>query len=148
MGLDAKDLSRLGPKAQAQVMQKLGAKQRQKESKYHAERTTVRGISFDSKKEADRYAELMQLLKAGKIRKLKIQQDFTLQEGYTTPDGERVRPIKYRADFTYERATAPDATGTVHWLPEVEDVKGVRTEKYKLKKKMMLDRFGIAIKEV
>lgn len=147
MGLDVRDLSRLGQRAQEQVLQKLMESQGQRENKYHNEQTVVRGISFDSKKEANRYVELMRMVKTGRIRKLKLQQDFTLQEGYTTPDGERVRPIKYRADFTYERM-AMDGNGTTHWVFEVEDVKGVRTEKYKLKKKMMLERFGITIKEV
>lgn len=148
MGLDARDIARLSPQAQAQVLGKIKAKQRKKESKYHNEPTFVRSIRFDSRKEAERYEELMLMLKAGKIRKLKLQQDFTLQEGYKTEDGERVRPIKYVADFTYERPTLPDSCGTVHWLLEVEDVKGVRTDKYKLKKKLMLERYGITIKEV
>lgn len=54
----------------------------------------------------------------------------------------------YRADFTYERATEPDCNGTVHWLREVEDVKGLRTKEYQLKKKLMQDKFGITIREV
>lgn len=147
MGLDARDIARLSPQAQAQVLGKIKAKQQQKESKYHNEPTTVRGIRFDSKKEANRYEELMVLVRAGRIRKLKLQQDFILQEGYTTPDGERVRPIKYVADFTYERKVS-DGSGGVHWVFEVEDAKGVRTDKYKLKKKLMLERFGITIREV
>ena len=147
MGLDARDIARMSPQAQAQVLKKLGAKQRQKESKYRNEQTVVRGIRFDSKKEANRYEELMLLVRMGRIRKLKLQQDFTLQEGFTTESGERVRPIKYRADFTYERKV-PDGNGGVHWVFEVEDAKGVRTDKYKLKKKMMLERFGITIREV
>lgn len=147
MGIDARDIARMSPQAQAQVFSKIKAKQRQKESKYHNEQTVVRGIRFDSKKEAERYEELMLMLKAGKIRKLKLQQDFTLQEGYKTEDGERVRPIKYVADFTYERKVS-DGSGGVHWVFEVEDAKGVRTDKYKLKKKLMLERFGITIREV
>lgn len=147
MGLDARDIARMSPQAQEQVLKKIGAKQRQKESKYHNEPTTVRSIRFPSKKEAQRYEELMVLVRAGRIRKLKLQQDFTLQEGYKTEDGERVRPIKYVADFTYERKVS-DGNGGVYWVFEVEDAKGVRTEKYKLKKKMMLERFGITIREV
>ena len=147
MGLDARDIARLSPQAQAQVRGKIKAKQRQKESKYHNEPTTVRGIRFDSKKEANRYEELMLLVRMGRIRKLKLQQDFTLQEGFTTESGERVRPIKYRADFTYERKV-PDGNGGVHWVFEVEDVKGIRTQAYNTKKKLMLEVFGISIREV
>ena len=39
-----------------------------------------------------------------------------------------VRAIRYRADFSYERATAPDCQGMVHWLPVVEDVKSEATK--------------------
>lgn len=116
--------------------------------KYHNQPTTRRGIRFDSKKEAERYEELMLLLRAGKIRKLKLQADYTLQEAYTTESGERIQAIRYRADFSYERPTKPDPYGTIYWIPVVEDVKGVRTETYKLKKKLMQERFGIEVKEV
>ena len=44
--------------------------------------------------------------------------------------GERIKPMVYRADFTYERATEPDRNGTVHWLREVEDAKGAKTKDY------------------
>lgn len=77
----------------------------------------------------------------------KLQPEFTLQEAFTTPLGERVRAIKYRADFAYERPTEPDCTGAVHWLPVVEDVKGFRTKEYELKKKLMAGR-GIHVVEV
>ena len=118
--------------------------------KYHNLPTVVNGIHFDSRKEANRYIELMSLQSAGKIRKLKLQEQFTLQESYVTDTGERVRAIRYVADFTYERPTEPDCTGTVHWLPVVEDVKsrGTRTAKYKMKKKLMRERRGLSITEV
>ena len=82
----------------------------------------------------------MLLSKSQAIGDLKLQPEFTLQEAYTTPDGERVRAIRYRADFSYKRA------GDL----VVEDVKstGTETDKYKIKKKLLLDRFGIKIVEV
>lgn len=52
------------------------------------------GIRFDSKKEAGRFRELQAMLQAGLIRELRLQQDFTLQEAYTTPDGRRIRAIR------------------------------------------------------
>lgn len=90
------------------------------------------------------------MLKAGTIRRLKLQVDFTLQEAYTTPEGERVHAMRYRADFAYERPTRPDAAGVVYWIPVVEDVKSkaTATDKYKLKKKLMLEKFNITVKEV
>ena len=92
----------------------------------------------------------MLLLQAGKIRDLKLQPQYTLQESYITPEGERVRAIKYVADFSYERPTLPDCNGVVRWLPVVEDVKSkaTKTQKYEIKKKLMRERFGISITEV
>nr|DAZ68979.1 MAG TPA: Endonuclease [Caudoviricetes sp.] len=84
----------------------------------------------------------------GKIRDLRLQANFTLVEGYTTIEGERIKPMVYRADFVYARATGPDCNGTVHWLREVEDAKGVKTKDYLLKKKLMQDKYGITIREV
>ena len=82
------------------------------------------------------------LLRCGQIQDLRLQANFTLQEGYTTADGERVRPIVYRADFTYRERTGDG------WRPVVEDVKGVWTKEYNMKRKMMLEKFGVKIREV
>lgn len=149
MGLSPQDLARLGPSARRQVLEKLGMAQ-VKGRKYHNEPGTRGKLHFDSKKEARRYDELMVLLRAGQIRKLELQKQFTLQESYITPEGERVRAIKYVADFAYERATEPDVSGEVHWLPVVEDTKSpaTRTDKYKIKAKLMKARFGLTITEV
>lgn len=153
MGLSISDVSRMGPAAQKQILAKVSQDAVEKQTKYHnqkAQRTMPSGkvYTFDSQKEARRYDELMLLLQAGRIRKLELQRQFTLQESYITPDGKRVRAIRYVADFVYERPTEPDCTGTVHWLRVVEDVKGVRTKEYQMKQKMMQERFGITIKEV
>ena len=150
MGFDSQDLARLGPRAQKQVLEKLGAQQQARESKYHNQKDSRGEIQFDSKKEARRYDELMVLLRAGKIRNLRLQAQYTLQESYITETGERVRAIRYVADFAYERATAPDQTGAVHWLPVVEDVKSqaTKTEKYKIKAKLFRERYGFSITEV
>ena len=77
---------------------------------------------FDSIAEARRYDELALQLSAGAIRKLKIQPQFTIQESYITERGERIRAIRYVADFSYERPLLPDCDGEIHWLPVVEDV--------------------------
>ena len=107
-------------------------------------------LTFDSQKEAARFDDLMLMLQAGKIRNLRLQLQFTLQEAYTTPEGERVRAIRYQSDFAYDLATAPDKSGAVRWVPVVEDVKSpaTRTKVYEIKKKLMLDRRNIAITEV
>lgn len=148
MALTSADFARLGPAAQKQVMDKLAGAQAQKKSKYGNRKVVRDGIKFDSEREAARFGELKFLLKQGRIRDLRLQANFTLVEGYTTVEGKRIKPMVYRADFTYERATEPDYTGVVHWLPEVEDAKGMHTPAYELKKKLMQNKYGVTIREV
>ena len=148
MALTSADLARLGPQAQKQVLDKLAGAQRPKKSKYGNRKVVMDGIKFDSEREAARFAELKVLRAMGKIRDLRLQANFTLVEGYKTSAGERSKPMVYRADFTYERATAPDCNGVVHWLREVEDAKGAKTKDYLLKKKLMQDKYHITIREV
>lgn len=100
-------------------------------------------IRFDSKKEAARYDELMLLLKAKRIKNLKLQPEYTLQEAFTTPEGERIKAIRYKADFSYEKFVSGEI------VTVVEDVKseGTKTQQYLLKRKLMQDK-GIKITEV
>lgn len=145
------DISRLGPAAQKQILEK-GMAELKKKSKYGNQKETRvmpngKTRTFDSKREARRYDELALLLSTGKIRDLRLQRNFTLQEAYTTSDGERVQAIVYSADFTYEKPTAPDCNGEIHWIPVVEDSKGFRTKDYAIKWKLMNDR-GYKVEEV
>lgn len=110
-------------------------------NKYGAKKTVVNGITFDSQREAERYCELMLMLRAGEIRELRLQPEFTLQEGFRTPSGEKVRAVKYIADFSYKITIGGEERTFV------EDVKGVRTKDYALKKKLMEGK-GIKIMEV
>lgn len=97
-------------------------------SKYHAKKTTVDGITFDSKKEAERYCELKLLEKAGEITHLTLQPVFELQPKFKK-NGKMIRAITYTADFMYcEEASGG---GVV-----VEDVKGMRTQQFELRRKM------------
>lgn len=108
-------------------------------SKYHARKTKVDGIMFDSKREAARYKELQLLERAGEISGLERQVSFELLPPFTHK-GRKVRGIQYRADFTY-------TTKEGEYI--VEDVKGVRTQAYKLKKKLFEFRYpDLDIKEV
>ena len=123
-----------------------------KPAKYHnkpTERVTPAGavLRFDSQKEARRYDELAALERAGEIRELRMQVDFTLQEAYTDGEGRRVRAIRYRADFAYWRYDDPPG-GWVRYV--VEDVKSraTRTKEYIMKRKLMKERFNIDIQEV
>jgi len=71
-------------RAQQQALAQLKTAQIQKARKYRNEPETAEGIRFDSKKEVRRFRELQAMLQAGLIRELRLQQDFTLQEAYTT----------------------------------------------------------------
>lgn len=114
-------------------------------SKYNSRKTVVNGIPFDSRKEAARYQELMLMLAAGEIKDLKLQPEFTIQEAFKTPEGEAVRPVKYRADFSYLKRME---NGTEwRWEPVVEDVKGYRTKDYEIKRKLMLGK-GVKVVEL
>lgn len=172
MSIDVKDLP---PAYQAQALRKLMERklmerERRKQRaplpspadaptgggrKYHnkpTERVTPAGnvLRFDSQKEARRYDELATLERAGKIRDLRLQMDFTLQEAYTDGEGRRVRAIRYRADFTYQKPSFVDRDGETCWALVVEDVKSkaTKTKQYAMKRKMMQEHFGIYIQEV
>lgn len=110
-------------------------------SKYRNRKTTVNGIVFDSKKEAQRYEELLLMLKSGEISDLRLQVEFTLQEAYTTYIGQKVRAIRYKADFTYINNNNEKV---------VEDVKSkaTKTRTYEIKKKLLIDKFGVRIIEI
>lgn len=136
MSLTAFDLARLGPAVQKQVVEKVLA---QKTGKYHNRKTVRHGITFDSKHEADRYDELRLLLKAGEIHDLKLQQTYKLVGVQRTPEGAAVRAVTYIADFVYYTRDGKTI---------VEDAKGFKTKDYIIKKKLMLERFGIWVEEV
>ena len=106
--------------------------------KYHSKKTTVDGLIFDSKKEARRWLELAVLQKEGIIRELRRQVTFEVVPAQKINGRVTERPVKYIADFVYEQDGK-----TV-----VEDAKGVKTPEYIIKRKLMLERFGIRIKEV
>lgn len=109
--------------------------------KYGNKKTEVDGITFDSRKEANHYAELRILEKAGEISNLELQMPFVLQPAFVHK-GKKYQSIKYVADFVYT-----DVDGR----KVVEDVKSPATRKdkvYQLKKKMMLYVHGIEIREI
>ena len=123
-------------------------------SKYGSRKQTVSGITFDSRKEARRFQELRLLEQAGKISDLRLQVKFQLIPPQREPSFEvyksgpnkgRRKPGKllekecaYIADFVYVQDGE-----TV-----VEDAKGYRTDVYIIKRKLMLERYGIQIREV
>jgi Protein of unknown function (DUF1064) len=107
-------------------------------TKYRNKKTALDGITFDSKREAARYSELRLLERAGHIRSLSLQPKFTLVDSQRRADGKAERPVVYIADFMYFQGENCI----------VEDAKGVKTPDYVIKRKLMLSRHGITVKEV
>jgi hypothetical protein len=93
--------------------------------KYHNRKITIDRYVFDSVKEGQRYRELKILEVAGKIKKLELQPRFLLQESFRK-NGKTYRKIEYIADFMYEE----------NGKKIVEDVKGMETDVFKLKRKL------------
>lgn len=105
-------------------------------SKYHARKTTADGITFDSLKEADRYLTLKGMEEEGLIEGLRRQVRYELVPAFDV-DGTHYRPVYYVADFVY----VEDGKEVV------EDVKGVKTDVYRLKSKLFAYRYGMNIRE-
>ena len=103
-------------------------------AKYGNTKVNVDGMPFDSKREAARWRELRLLERAGEISDLRRQVRYEL-----VPKLPGERPVDYIADFVYRDKNGNEV---------VEDVKGVRTPVYVIKRKLMLWRHGIRIREV
>lgn len=120
--------------------------------KYNNKKVIVNGIKFDSKKEAKRYKELSLFEKAGVISDLQMQVKFLLipsqyeiverygKKGNKLQSGTKCveKECSYFADFVYYR----------NGEQVVEDTKGFKTPEYIIKRKLMLFKYGIKIKEV
>lgn len=116
--------------------------------KFKNKKTVVNGIEFDSKKEANRYKELIQMVEAGCIHNLRLQECYELipKAALNTPrlgkNGRMAyceRAVVYRADFSYKNHNGQEI---------VEDVKGVKTPEYIIKRKLMKYRYDIEVKEI
>ncbi len=99
-----------------------------KKSKYRANKTSIDGHTFDSKKEAEYYCDLKNRLKANDIKGFCLQPTFILAKG-----------LKYKADFIIF-----NNDGT----QEIIDVKGFKTKEYIAKKKVFEDKFNLKITEI
>jgi hypothetical protein len=100
-------------------------------SKYHNRKTEIDGILFDSRREANRYLELRLLEKAGEITNLELQPRFRM-------DVNGMHVCDYIADFRYQEGEKT----------MVQDVKGVRTDVYRIKRKLLKAIHGIDVVEV
>lgn len=101
-------------------------------SKYGNKKTFVGDKKFDSIKESKRYLILKDMEDKGEISNLKLQHKFIIEI-----DGNKI--CTYIADFTYFDQKQ---------IYIVEDVKGMKTAVYNLKKKLMKAILNISIKEI
>lgn len=139
-------LARLGYEVNKEYLKSMGKEIKKSKNKYGAKPTG----GHDSKKEHNRAVQLRIMLRAGLISNLREQVPYELipaQFGECGTDlkGKPVRvclekSCKYIADFVY----TDNKTGQT----VVEDTKGVLTDVYKIKRKLMLYVHGIRIKEV
>ena len=107
-------------------------------NKYHAVKAyACDGTLCDSKKEARRLNRLLAMQAAGEIADLRMQVPFELIPFQRAPSGAGFRKCVYIADFVYMQ----------DGRQIVEDAKGEKTDVYKIKKKLMLYKYGIEIKE-
>ena len=111
-----------------------------KPSKYRNVKTQVDGITFDSRKEANYYADLKLREQAGEIRDLRLQVPFalyTLDE--TRPGRVQLKVCDYVADFVFH-----DANDVRH----IVDAKGKRTREFMLKAKWLELQSGVIVELV
>lgn len=119
-----------------------------KKSKYHNRKVEYydpglkETITFDSVKERDYYLLLKDRERRGEIIGLMRQQKIIIQEAFTDKTGKNHRAIIYIADFRYFDVDEPEGEN-LHFI----DVKGYKTEIYKIKKKLLAYK-GIIIEEV
>ncbi|MDX0530767.1 DUF1064 domain-containing protein [Sinorhizobium medicae] len=102
-------------------------------SKYRNKKTTVDGVKFDSKREAEFYSSLKQLERAGQVYEVELQKPYAL-----TVNGQLV--CTYKADFAFYDA--------IQKRNRVVDIKGVATKDFVIKKKLMRAVFGIDVEVV
>ena len=110
-------------------------------SKYRAKKICYKGEIFDSKAEFRRWSELKLLERAGEIRDLKRQVKHELIPAQRDSNGKLLeRAVDYISDFEYVDMRTGRSI--------VEDVKGVATKEYIIKRKLMLWIYKICITEV
>lgn len=125
-----------------------------KYNKYNAKKVTIDGITFDSKHEAQRWAELRRMQQSKLITELRRQVKYTLipvqrgpspgiykkgeHKGQPKPGKVIEQECAYIADFVYFNGSEMI----------VEDTKGIKTKDYIIKRKLMLYVHGIRVREV
>ena len=108
-------------------------------TKYGNKKIVLKGITFDSMAEANRWIDLNWMFHAGAISKLELQPVYVLAPGVKFDGEARAKPeLRYRADFTYIE----------NGVKVVEDVKGVETEAFRIKRHLMKWLHGIDVRVI
>lgn len=107
-------------------------------SKYFAKKCEYNGIKFDSKRERDRYIELLEMQNNCIINSLEVHPKYLLMESFKTVDR-----IKNRAKTEREINYIPDFRYIQDHRIIVEDVKSkwTRTAEYMIKRKLFLKKY-------
>jgi hypothetical protein len=124
---------RTDPETERKILELAGLSPGQEKpaaSKYHNKKTEIDGIVFDSKREANRWVELQYMEKAGAISGLSRQVPFKLEVN-------GILVCVYKSDFAYVEQGEY----------VVEDAKGMKTDVYRIKKRLMWACLGIEIRE-
>ena len=109
--------------------------------KYRNKPTIALGLKFASSREADRYLELKLLERAGHISDVRLQPAFVLAPAARLGPSKRLKPaLRYVADFSYSEKGSPETI--------VEDVKGVETAVFRIKRHLMMTVHGIDLRIV
>ena len=110
-------------------------------SKYGNRKVTTNGYTFDSAMEERRYQELLILQSAMRIKALKVHPEYLIHESYRQAEtGKTIPSVAYEADFEY--FDCDDRK----WV--TEDVKGVETAVFKLKRKLFEARYHRLLRTV
>lgn len=105
-----------------------------KENKYHAKKTKLGDITFDSKKESRDWQQLCMLEACGIISNLRRQVHFELQPAYVNNQGKKIRAIEYVADFVYKKDDKI-------YVQDSKGGKATQTDIFRLKKKLFEYKF-------
>ena len=105
--------------------------------KYGNKKTEFGGLMFDSKAEVRRWVELSLLVRAGKIGRVELHPVYVLAPSVKFIGAARAKPeLRYSADFAY----------TENGKMIVEDVKGVETDVFRIKRHLMKWLHGIDVR--
>ena len=114
--------------------------------KYHAHPTTIAGIRFASKGEAERYLFLKGEEKAGRIRDLRLQVAYhILLAHWTTHTDAKGKPVRDRLALSRTTYFVDFVYTTADRVEVVVDNKGMETPEYRMKEALVFERFGIRI---